>query len=120
VNGITFGDNGELYIQVGSNTNGGLPGQLTGSQLQKENVLSAATLVAYLSKPDFDGFIKYSDDDDGNQIAGLDVEVFAAGNRNPFGIVFHSNGNVSLALTVPCRPSLQYDDKNTVVSCTIF
>jgi glucose/arabinose dehydrogenase len=33
INAIEFGDEGELYINVGSNTNGGIPGQLTGSQL---------------------------------------------------------------------------------------
>jgi len=99
VNGIVFGDNGELYIQIGGNTNGGLAGQLSGSQLQKENVLGAATLVAYLSKSDFDGTITYDSDDDGNQVGALgSVEVFAHGNRNPFGVLLHSNGNVSLIL----------------------
>lgn len=80
---------------VNSNTNAGLPGQLTGKQLQKENVFSAATLVAYLAKPDFDGTITYSADDDGDQVGGLgSVEVFASGLRNPYGIVLHSNGYV--------------------------
>jgi len=119
VNGLEFGDSGELYIQVGgyvhslffcilsvyniltlslscsSNTNGGLPGRSSGSQKQKENVLSSATLVAYLSNPDFDGTITYDSDDDGNQVGGLgSVEVFASGMRNPFGIVLHSNGRL--------------------------
>lgn len=92
VNGITFGDFGELYIQIGSNTNGGVPGQLTGKQVQKEGVLSAATIVAYLSDSNFDGFLTYDASDDGNLNGGNGVEVFAAGNRNPFGIVLHSNG----------------------------
>jgi len=73
-----------------------LPGQLTGKQLQKENIFSAATLVAYLAKPDFDGAITYDADDDGDQVGGLgSVEVFASGLRNPYGIVLHSNGYVS-------------------------
>jgi len=80
----------ELYIQVGSNTNAGIPGQLTGKQLQKENVLTAATLVAYLGDPKFDGTITYDAKDDGNQVGALgSVEVYAAGLRNPFGIGKH-------------------------------
>jgi hypothetical protein len=54
VNGLEFGDAGELYIQIGSNTNGGIPGPLTGKQLQKDNYYSSATVVAYLADPLFD------------------------------------------------------------------
>jgi glucose/arabinose dehydrogenase len=92
VNGLEFGDNGELYIQIGGNTNAGIPGPMSGSQLQKENVLSAATLVAYLSHPKFDGRLRYDAPDDGNLVGGFGVEVFASGNRNPYGIMLHSNG----------------------------
>ena len=78
-----------------SNTNGGLPGQLSGSQKLKENVLSAATLVAYLANPGFDGVITYDSDDDGNQVGAKgSVEVFASGMRNPYGLVLHSNGKL--------------------------
>lgn len=58
----------------------------------KENVLSAATLVAYISRPNFDGNIQYDAPDDGKQSGGWDVEVFASGLRNPYGLVMHSNG----------------------------
>jgi Glucose / Sorbosone dehydrogenase/IPT/TIG domain len=92
VNGIEFGDKGELYIQIGGNTNAGIPGPMSGSQLQKENVLSAATLVADLAHPKFDGNLRYDALDDGNLVGGYGVEVFAAGNRNPYGITLHSNG----------------------------
>jgi glucose/arabinose dehydrogenase len=94
LSGLVFGDRGELYIQVGSNTNGGVPGRTSGSQKQKENPLSATTLVAYLSRPNFKGFMTYTKDDDGDLNSGFDVEVFAAGQRNPLGIVLHSNGNL--------------------------
>jgi Malectin domain/IPT/TIG domain len=91
VNGLEFGDAGELYILVGGNTNGGIPGALSGSQIQKDNVLSSAVLVAYLSDPDFKGVLTYDAPDNGNLNPGSGVELFAAGLRNPFDIVLHSN-----------------------------
>lgn len=36
INGLEFGDKGELYILVGGNTNAGVPGKLSSSGLQKE------------------------------------------------------------------------------------
>jgi glucose/arabinose dehydrogenase len=33
LNAIEFGDEGEIYFSIGSNTNGGVPGQLTNFQL---------------------------------------------------------------------------------------
>ena len=92
VNGLEFGDEGQLYIQVGGNTNAGVVGALTASHIQKDNVLSSSTLVAHLSDPNFDGFITYDAADDGNMKSGFGVEIFAYGNRNPFDIVLHSNG----------------------------
>ena len=102
----------ELYIQIGSNTNGGIPGQLSGSQKQRENYFSAATLVANLG-PGFDGFITYDAEEDGNPITGFGpqgVEIFASGMRNPFGIVYHSNGNL---YGTDNGPNLQYGDMAT-------
>lgn len=92
LNGLTFGDNGEMYIQVGSNTNGGLAGPLSGSQLQKENYFSSSTVVAELSDPQFDGIISYDKDDDGKPVSGRGIEVYAPGVRNSFSMVLHSNG----------------------------
>jgi glucose/arabinose dehydrogenase len=94
VNQIEFGNKGELYINVGSNTNGGLPGKLSGSGQLKENYFSAATLVADLSDAKFDGFIEYDTPDDGSPINYSGVFVFAPGLRNPFGLTMHSNGNL--------------------------
>jgi glucose/arabinose dehydrogenase len=93
MNAIEFGDNGELYMTSGSHTNGGVPGPLSSSRLLKENFLSAAISVAYMSHPDFNGTIKWSAPDDGNMIAS-GIDVFGAGLRNPFGLVFHSNGKL--------------------------
>ena len=93
LNAIEFGDNGELYFAVGSNTNGGIPGNLSSTGLLKENFLSGAINVAYLSHPDFNGNIQWSASDDGNMIA-KGIDVFAAGLRNPYSMVLHSNGNL--------------------------
>ena len=87
-----FGNEGELYIQIGSNTNGGIPGPLTTKQTQKDSYYSSATVVAELADPNFDGVIKYDAVDDGTPNAGYGISVFAPGNRNPYGIVLHSNG----------------------------
>lgn len=92
-----IGNDGELYICVGSNTNGGIPGELTRNLLMRENYFSAAILVANVKKPNFSGFITYSAPNDGNPVTGFGpngVEVFASGTRNPFGVVMHSNGNL--------------------------
>jgi glucose/arabinose dehydrogenase len=97
VNGIYFGNNGELYIGVGSNTNGGIPGELSGSRIMKDNFFSAAILVANLGEPGFNGFITYNAPIDGDPITGTGpkgVEVFSPGHRNPFGVVVHSNGQI--------------------------
>ena len=92
VNGLVFGDNGDLYIQVGGNTNAGVPGKLSGSRSQEDNVLSSATLVAHLGSENFNGTLEYGSD--GSLMAGSGVEVFATGERNSFDIVLHSNGNL--------------------------
>jgi hypothetical protein len=82
---------------VGSNTNGGIPGELSRSLLMSENYFSAAVLVANLGKPAFNGFITYNSANNGNPVGGFGpngVEVFASGLRNSFGIVMHSNGKI--------------------------
>ena len=68
-----------------SNTNGGLPGALTGNQIMKESYFSAATVVAYTADPNFDGTITYSAPDDGIPDLTKGVEVWAAGQRIPLG-----------------------------------
>jgi IPT/TIG domain/Glucose / Sorbosone dehydrogenase len=93
LNALEFGDNGELYFNSGSHTNGGKPGQLSSSKLLQENFLSAAVNVAYLSHPDFNGEIKWSAPDDGNMIS-KGIDLFAMGLRNPYGLVMHSNGRL--------------------------
>lgn len=90
-NGIHFGDNGEMYMMIGGNTNAGVPGGLSGCGEQKENFFSGACLKFDLKRSDFDGFIEY-DAVSGNVTKGVGVEVFAPGFRNPWDVVLHSNG----------------------------
>lgn len=54
-----------------------------------QDYLSAATLVAYVKKPGFDGNLQYGSND---KVLGNSVRVFASGQRNPFDICLHSNG----------------------------
>ena len=94
MNQIQFGNKGELYINIGSNTNGGVPGSLSGSGKLLENYFSASSVVANFADPLFDGFIEYDALDDGSPINFNGVSVFAPGLRNPFGLTLHSNGNL--------------------------
>ena len=68
MNHIQFGNKGELYINLGSNTNGGVAGSLSQSGKMIENYFSASTVVAELSNPSFDGFIEYDAIQDGTPI----------------------------------------------------
>lgn len=92
LNGLEFSDARELYFTIGGNTNGGLPGKISGSLLQKENYYSAATLVAAIHEPGFDGTITYDAFDDGKPNGGSGIEIFCSGTRNSFGLTLHSNG----------------------------
>jgi IPT/TIG domain len=83
VNGMDFGDHGELYIMVGGNTNAGVPGELTEPVFQDEKQLSAACLIAHLYRPDFNGTIFY---DANSRFPRNDIEVFATGLRNPYDV----------------------------------
>jgi len=70
-----------------------VPGALSTSQQQEEDLFSAATLIARnVSSPSFDGNVTY--DANGDQLSGFSVSVFASGMRNPFGITYHSNGKL--------------------------
>ncbi|HON67499.1 MAG TPA: PQQ-dependent sugar dehydrogenase [Phycisphaerae bacterium] len=74
---LAFGPDGRLYIAQGGNTNNGAPAPgLFGNR--SETPLSAAILVANVHDPAF---------------AGLDdLEVYAPGLRNAYGMCWHSNG----------------------------
>ncbi|MEX0785198.1 MAG: PQQ-dependent sugar dehydrogenase [Dehalococcoidia bacterium] len=96
-NGLAFAPDGTLYIAHGSTTNAGInvPGGPLFKQL--EVPLSGAILVADPSAPAFDGNITYSPagvyGTTVDQVSG-DVSVYAAGLRNPYDVVVHTNGNI--------------------------
>ncbi|MEO0650816.1 MAG: kelch repeat-containing protein [Planctomycetota bacterium] len=101
-NGMVFDNNGDLLISVGSQTNAGIPHPNSGDL--PESPLSAAVLRAHVSKPTFNGALSYvetlGDSVNENQVfgelvdvaSGVDVEVFAPGVRNAFGLGLHTNG----------------------------
>jgi glucose/arabinose dehydrogenase len=99
VNGLSFTQKGDLLFMVGSNTNAGIPGPLTPHQVQTEKQFSACCAIAHITRPNFNGKIKYTNDDSehGQQIGRLDVEVYASGIKNSFNLVHHSNGQVYFA-----------------------
>lgn len=99
VNGILFLNSGDMLINVGGDTNAGIPNPKLGGLT--DGPLSSAILIAPVKKAGFDGNIKYEfiegvsppeeDPMDGRnrafvQVASGDVSVYAPGLRNPFGI----------------------------------
>jgi chitodextrinase len=92
INNIRFGPDGRLYIAAGGNTGAGAPNlEPTEFGDRPEQPLSAALLVADVKAPGFQGecatpigFFGVPDT--------CDVEVFASGLRNPYDLVWHSNG----------------------------
>ncbi|MEL7406854.1 MAG: malectin domain-containing carbohydrate-binding protein, partial [Cyanobacteria bacterium J06558_2] len=120
VNGLAFDENGDLLITVGSNTNAGVVDDAIGGI--DESPFTAAILKAEITKPDFNGNIQYelpadfvvpaglnltkpdgspatAEESQGfggivNVVPGVDVSVYASGLRNPYDLVFATNGIV--------------------------
>lgn len=96
-NGISFGPDGRLYIAHGSTTNAGVdvPG---GPLFERPDVpLSGAVLVTDFNVGIYDGAVTYSPagvySSTVDQVSG-DVSVYASGLRNPYDLVWHSNGKL--------------------------
>ena len=120
VNGLAFDANGDLLITVGSNTNAGVVDDAIGGI--DESPFTAAILKAEITKPDYNGIIQYKMPDgwiapeglnltkpDGTPakpeesqgfggiaevVPGVDVSVYASGLRNPYDLVYATNGIV--------------------------
>ncbi|NJS15836.1 MAG: hypothetical protein HC787_00070 [Nostocaceae cyanobacterium CSU_2_110] len=110
VNSMTFDNEGNLYIAVGGNTNAGIPAAKIGGI--PESPFAAAILKAEISKPDFNGEIKYQLPADfqppqgltfdpaisqvfgdvAKVVPGVDVSVYASGLRNSFDLVWSTQG----------------------------
>jgi len=104
INGLTFDDQGNLLICVGSETNAGIPSLPMGTL--PNNALDASILIAPIAKTNFNGAITYVDPGTGkadndqvngattNEAAGVDVSVYASGMRNPFDTVWTTRGKL--------------------------
>jgi len=95
-NGIAFDSTGRLFIAQGSATNSGLAPPESADTFWPETPLSGAILIADIHAPGFNGTITHNPpgppmDDNVDQTGG-DVHVYAAGLRNPYDLVLHSNG----------------------------
>jgi glucose/arabinose dehydrogenase len=91
-NGLAFDADGRLLIAQGGMTNAGVPSE---RHTRSEMPLSSAILVANIADPSFNGAVTYEPAGEVSTRAGQtagDVRVYAAGFRNPFDIVVHSNG----------------------------
>lgn len=93
VNGLVF-VNGALLIAVGGSTNAGVPYSRLGGKA--ESALSAAIVVAQVGQAGFDGKITYDQLTDAATAVqtGGDVEVYATGFRNCFGVTETSKGEI--------------------------
>lgn len=96
-NGLAFGPDGRLYINHGSTTNAGVEVPVGPLFEQADVPLSAAVLVADINAGGFDGAVTYSPagtySSTVDQVSG-DVDVYAPGLRNPYDLVWHTNGNL--------------------------
>ena len=111
INGLTFDNNGDLLIAVGSNTNAGIPANGLGGL--PESPLSGAVLKAKLSDPNFQGNINYIETTTGNinnnQVSGgivdvalgTGVTVFSSGLRNPFDVAYTTKDKIYSTVNGP-------------------
>lgn len=124
VNGLAFDGNGDLLITVGSNTNAGIADDAIGGIDESPftaAILKAET-SKILKEQDFNGIIQYKMPDDwvapeglnltkpdgtpakpeesqgfggiAEVVPGVDVSVYASGLRNPYDLVYATNGIV--------------------------
>lgn len=93
-NGLAFDGAGQLLIAQGSSSDAGV----WSPSFWAETPLSSALLVADVNDPGFDGATTYSPSgsptSDNIDQTGGDVSVYAAGLRNPYDVVVHSNGKI--------------------------
>jgi glucose/arabinose dehydrogenase len=91
-NGIDFGPDGAMYLGQGANSGYGAPDAIWGNR--SEDPLSAAILrIDYKTITTFpysvDTSLGYNP-----QASGAKVTTYATGTRNPFSVLWHSNGKL--------------------------
>ena len=112
-NGIAFDSDGRLYIAQGGMTNAG---RTSDRFPRPETPLSGAILLADVEDSEFDGAIVYDPPDaptEDTELVHGDVRVFASGLRNPYDLLFHSNGMIYATDNGPNEP-----DGARSMSCT--
>ncbi|EDX86073.1 Carbohydrate binding module (family 6) [Synechococcus sp. PCC 7335] len=112
VNGLEFDDQGDLLIAIGGNTNAGVPNDNIGGI--PESPFAAAIIKAEITKPGFNGAVEYvlppdfvppagltfdpEDSQTWGEIVdvapGVDVSLYGAGLRNPFDLVWTTQGKL--------------------------
>lgn len=113
---LSFDQDGNLRFITGGMSNMGTATNAERLGGVTETPLSAAMLVAYINRPNFDGAITYSqteDQDTADQTGGWDVEIFATGIRSAFGGVLHTNGE---QYVTDNGPNAEFGDASA--SCT--
>lgn len=95
-NSIAFLPDGRMLVSVGSFSNAGASKPGDGIGGVPENPLSGAIVVADYLKANFNGQVVYDQYDDPGTalVVSGDVEPYAVGIRNSFGMVLHSSGKV--------------------------
>ncbi|MBW2698319.1 MAG: PQQ-dependent sugar dehydrogenase, partial [Deltaproteobacteria bacterium] len=88
-NGVDFGPDGCLYVAQGNNSNAGYDSQHAESRLSSAILRICFKDFAGDVDPSFDGNCG-----DANTQEACDVEVYASGIRNPYDLVWHSNGRL--------------------------
>ena len=89
-NGISFGPDGAMYLGQGGNSGYGAPDAVWGNRA--EDPLSAAILrIDYKSISSFPYNVNTSTGYNPNA-TGAKVTTYATGTRNPFSVLWHSNG----------------------------
>lgn len=98
VNALEFLNNGDLLITVGSSTNAGVNSPKDKLGGISESPLSAAILLAKLSRgAKFNGHVTYDqvrDPGTAKVTSGDSVVVYSSGIRNSFGLLRHTNGKI--------------------------
>ena len=91
-NGIDFGPDGALYLAQGAENGYGDPDPIWGNR--SEDVLSAAVLridVAGITSPPYNVNTSTGYNP---SAAGAKVTLYATGTRNPYSVLWHSNGKL--------------------------